>query len=38
MDIHAIDWNATPWERVRDGVERMGRLRGLSLSVDVEPQ
>jgi quercetin dioxygenase-like cupin family protein len=22
MDIHAIDWNAQPWERVREGVER----------------
>ena len=22
MDLHAIDWNATPWERVREGVER----------------
>ena len=22
MDIHAIDWNATPWEPVREGVER----------------
>ena len=22
MDIHAIDWNQTPWERVREGVER----------------
>lgn len=22
MDIHSIDWNAVPWERVREGVER----------------
>jgi quercetin dioxygenase-like cupin family protein len=22
MDIHKIDWNEIPWERVRDGVER----------------
>ncbi len=22
MDIHSIDWNATPWEAVREGVER----------------
>ena len=22
MNIHAIDWNAMPWERVREGVER----------------
>ena len=22
MDLHSIDWNATPWERVREGVER----------------
>ncbi len=22
MDIHSIDWNATPWEPVREGVER----------------
>jgi len=22
MDIHKIDWSSTPWERVREGVER----------------
>lgn len=22
MDLKSIDWNATPWERVREGVER----------------
>jgi quercetin dioxygenase-like cupin family protein len=22
MDLHQIDWNAVPWERVREGVER----------------
>jgi quercetin dioxygenase-like cupin family protein len=22
MNLHAIDWNAVPWERVREGVER----------------
>lgn len=22
MNIHSIDWNATPWEWVREGVER----------------
>jgi quercetin dioxygenase-like cupin family protein len=22
MDIRAIDWNQTPWEQVREGVER----------------
>jgi len=22
MDIHAVDWNDIPWERVREGVER----------------
>jgi quercetin dioxygenase-like cupin family protein len=22
MNLHAIDWNEVPWERVRDGVER----------------
>lgn len=22
MDLHQIDWNAIPWERVREGVER----------------
>ena len=22
MNIHSIDWNAMPWERVREGVER----------------
>jgi quercetin dioxygenase-like cupin family protein len=22
MDIHKIDWSTTPWERVREGVER----------------
>src|ERR1700751_1560402 len=22
MNIHSIDWNAVPWEQVREGVER----------------
>jgi quercetin dioxygenase-like cupin family protein len=22
MDLHSIDWNTLPWERVREGVER----------------
>lgn len=24
MNLHTIDWNAIPWERVREGVERKG--------------
>ncbi len=22
LDIHKIDWNAVPWEKVREGIER----------------
>jgi len=27
MDIHSIDWEAMPWEPVREGVARKARVR-----------
>ena len=35
MDLHGVDWNQIPWERVREGVERKAfSCDGATLSLN----